>query len=72
MPQLFITTADLRLHGLTSSDVRGTPRLAHETWRLPPTALDMLKSLLVRAGFKPPEPIHVHESADPPGFMFTQ
>ena len=72
MPQHFFTTADLRRHGLMPVDVRGGSRRLVETWRLPPTALDLLKGLLTQTGFDVAQPIHVHESADPAGFTFTQ
>lgn len=72
MPQRFFTTNDLHRHGLTPADVRGGLRRPYETWRLPPTAMDLLKGLLTRTGFDPSEPIHVHESPDPSGFVFTQ
>ena len=72
MPQRFFTANDLHRHGLTPADVRGAPRKLHETWRLSPTATELLKGLLTRTGFDPTDPIHVHESPDPAGFVFTQ
>ena len=64
---------DLRVHGLTPTDVRGAPRRSElETWRVPLMVLDLLKGVLTRAGFDIALPIHVHESVEPAGFIFTQ
>ena len=72
MPQRLLTVAELRFYGLTPAEVRGAPRQLHETWRLSPRPVDLLKGVLAGAGFNAADPIHVHESIHPTGFVFTQ
>jgi len=72
MPRRFFTTRDIGSYGLSAADVRGGPRRPFDKWRLPPMTGTVLKGLLDRTGFNADEQIFVHESADPPGFTFTQ
>ena len=72
MPQRFFTLDDLRRYGVTRNDLTRPTVMPLAAWRLQDTAAALLRPLLERTGFDVNEVIHVHESPDPPGFVFTQ
>jgi hypothetical protein len=73
MPQRFFDENTLRPYGLTPGDLRRHQQPGGLVpWRLSETAVALLRPLLERTGFKIGDPIHVHETRDPAGFVFTQ
>jgi hypothetical protein len=72
LPQRFFALEDLRGYGVTRGDLKGPSTLPQSAWRLADTATNLLRPLLERTGFNINRAIHVRESQDPPGFVFTQ
>ena len=72
MTQRLFVDSDFRQHGLIASDIRGGMRRSLESWRLPDTAVHLLRNLLSRNGFEPDQAIQVRESSSPAGFVLTQ
>jgi hypothetical protein len=71
MPERFVLLDDLREFGVARCDLKGRNDAPLAT-RLKDTPAKLLRSLLESTGFDVNDPIHVHESQDPPGFVFRQ
>ena len=74
MPEAFVPFWRLRRHGVAEEVVRGRAlkRRTGETWTMPASARQRLRSLLEELGLDPTADISASESADEDGFRLTQ